>query len=109
LGIAHIRVLVDQEEITTVSNQLTWVVGTKPDMVAATAAVWVLDTPTIASAGQNGHESPQLILTTPKQDDEYEALKEKGPGVYEIAFWVDKDRDGGCVDTPYGKIIWRPK
>ena len=108
LGIAHVRILVDKKTVTDASNQLTLVVGSKPVKVTATAIVWALDTPATTSARKGGHEGPQLILTTPMRDDEHKALKENGPGIYEVAFWKDKGH-GGHADTPYGKVVWCPK
>jgi len=110
LGIAHVRVLVDEKTMTTLLNRLTSVIGSDPATRTATESVWVLETPTEALSGKKGHGgSPELILTTPKDEDERETLKKNGPGVYEIAFWVAKSRSGGSENTPYGKIVWRPE
>lgn len=103
-GIAHVRTLVDEEDFIAISYQLTSVIGSQPAIETATKAVWYLDTPTTAS--QPEHGKPQLILGVPREDSEREALKIRGPGIHEVAFWVDKDRDDGCVCTPYGRILW---
>jgi hypothetical protein len=103
-GIAHVRTLVDEEDFIGISSQLTSVIGSQPAIATATETVWYLDTPIAAS--QPEHEKPQLILSVPREDSEHEALKIRGPGIHEVAFWVDKDRDGGCVCTPYGRIVW---
>lgn len=109
LGIAHVHVLADGKAITTLSNQLTSVVGSDPITSTATESVWILETPTEALSGKGRHGGPELILATPKDEDEREALKKRGPGVYEVAFWVDKSRSGGTENTPYGKLVWRPE
>jgi hypothetical protein len=109
LGIAHVHVLADGKAITTLSNQLMSVVGSDPITSTATESVWILETPTEALSGKGGHGGPELILATPKDEDEREALKKRGPGVYEVAFWVDKSRSGGTENTPYGKLVWRPE
>ena len=107
-GIEHVRVLVDEKDITTLSNKLMSIVDSQPIIKTETETAWVLDTPTTSSS-QSGYRGPQLIVSTPKQDDEREALKDRGPGVYEVALRVDKCRGGGSVNTPYGKIVWHPE
>jgi hypothetical protein len=99
---------VDEQDITTLSNQLTSIIDSQPVAVTETETVWVLDTPS-TSSNKSGYKSVQLIVSTPKQDGEHQALKERGPGVYEVALRVDKDCGSGSVHTPYGKIVWHPE
>ncbi|KIM72282.1 hypothetical protein PILCRDRAFT_743071 [Piloderma croceum F 1598] len=108
LGIAHVRVLVDEKDIATLSNQLTSIINSQPITATETETAWVLNTPSTLSS-TSGYKSLQLIVSTPKQDDEHKALKERGPGVYEVALRVDKDHGSGSVSTPYGKIVWHPE
>jgi len=110
LGIAHLRVLVDEKTITTRSKKLTSIIGSQPIRAMATESTWLLDTPTTASSSQpgRGNPGPHLILSSPKQDNEHKALKEKGPGIYEVEFWVEEGHNSGGTNRPYGKIVWRP-
>ena len=103
-GIAHVRVLVDENAIYRLTKQLTSIIGSQPIKEAGTEAVWVLDTP----SSRSEHGSPQLILSAPDQDDERKALKVTGPGIYEVAFWIARGDSGGSAKTPYGKIVWHP-
>lgn len=96
----------DNKDFITISNQLTSVIGAHPTIATTTETVWDLDTP--AQASQPEDKKPQFILSVPKEDSEREALKKRGPGIHEVAFWVDEDREGGSVSTPYGRILWLP-
>jgi hypothetical protein len=110
LGIAHVRILADEKAITFLVGQLTSIFGSEPITSTLTESIWVLDTPTQASSscGEIGTGGPELIVTTPKDKDEFGKLKKSGPGIYEIAFWVEKSRSSSSERTPYGKIVWCP-
>ena len=108
LGIAHVRVLADEKAITSLVGQLTSIVGSEPITSTLTESIWVLDTPTQASSSC-GEIGPELIVTTPKDEDEFGKLKKSGPGIYEIAFWVEKSGSSSGERTPYGKIVWCPE
>jgi hypothetical protein len=99
---------VDEKDITTLSKQLTTIIDSQPITATKTETAWVLNTPSTSSS-KSGCKSPLLIVSTPKQDGEHEALKERGPGVYEVALRVDKGHGSGSVNTPYGKIVWHPE
>lgn len=105
VGIAHVRLLADAQEFTSLSLQLISVVGTPPTSATAAEVAWALDT-TNTNIDANGQ--PRLILSLPRDAEEQEALETKGPGIYEVAFWVNKGRQGGSIRTPYGKILWVP-
>lgn len=105
LGIAYVRILVPDDNFTRLSKQLTSVLGLPPTTAAATETVWVLDTPITTTSGT---ARPQLILSVPEEEDEKEALRNGGSGIFEVAFTVEKGKQGGSVNTPYGKISWRP-
>jgi hypothetical protein len=59
------------------------------------------------SIDAEGH--PHLILSLPADKEEEEALEDRGPGIYEVAFWIERGRESGSVRTPYGKILWVPR
>ncbi|KAI6150316.1 hypothetical protein BKA82DRAFT_4114186 [Pisolithus tinctorius] len=80
------------------SSQLTSVVGDPPVEHSSSGYTWSLET---RHSGL-GVLRPRLILSAPVDEDEEAYLAERGPGVYEVAFW-------GTSATPYGKIVWQAK
>ena len=106
MGIAHVRILADEAAIATLSKQLTSVVGSEPVTSTPTESVWILEAQTQMASGVIRYGKPELILTTPKDDEERQKLKKNGPGIYEVRFRVVKG--SGSEYTPYGKIIWSP-
>lgn len=103
LGIAHVRILVLAESLDAQSAQLTSVVGDPPVEHSSSGYTWYLETPRTGL----GVLKPRLILSVPVDDEEEEYLAERGPGIYEIAFWVGPDGKEGTSATPYGKIVWQ--
>lgn len=103
LGIAHVRILVLAESLDAQSAQLTSVVGDPPVEHSSSGYTWSLETP---HSGL-GVLKPRLILSVPVDSEEEEYLAERGPGIYEIAFWVGPEGKEGTSATPYGKIVWQ--
>jgi len=99
-GIAHVRILTSSQTLTTVSRQLTSVIGDLPAATTDTEVIWILDT---VHERQN---RPKLVLSSPKNGDEFSFVGNMGTGIYEVAFRVDRGEDGGSGTTPYGKIVW---
>lgn len=103
LGIAHVRILVLAESLDAQSAQLTSVVGDPPVEHSSSGYTWSLETP---HSGL-GVLKPRLILSVPVDEEEEGYLAERGPGIYEIAFWVGPEGKEGTSATPYGKIVWQ--
>ncbi|KAI6111177.1 glyoxalase-like domain-containing protein [Pisolithus sp. B1] len=105
LGIAHVRILVVAESLDAQSAQLTSVVGDPPVGHSLSGYTWSLETP------HSGLEAlkPRLILSAPVDEEEETYLAERGPGVYEVAFWVGPEGKERTSATPYGRIVWRVK
>lgn len=97
------RVLVEPEKLSLLSRQLTSVVGVSPHKNTATEVAWTLEHQVAQGA------SPKLILATAQNAEEEKKLAADGSGIYEVGFWIDKDREEGSVYTPDGKISWLHK
>lgn len=95
--------LVGSEKLPRISKQLTSVVGISPGKDTATEVSWTLEHQAARGA------SPRLVLGTANDDVEEKKLAADGAGIYEVGFWVDKDREEGSVYTPHGKISWLHK
>lgn len=93
--------MVDEKEFPAAVKQLTSVIGCSPVTQTATDTIWALK-----NQSQGGRSDPRLILSLPR-DAEEERLSTDGLGIYEVAFWIDRDHEEGCVRTPYGRISWR--
>ncbi|EIW85580.1 hypothetical protein CONPUDRAFT_48792 [Coniophora puteana RWD-64-598 SS2] len=101
-GIAHVRLLASPPSLKTLASQLSSVIGEQPT-VSHGLHVWTLDVPKADTP------KPLLILGAPADEEETKALDNKGPGIYEVAFWTGKDGKKGDGRTEYGsKIVWRP-
>ncbi|KAI6138157.1 hypothetical protein BKA82DRAFT_4249309 [Pisolithus tinctorius] len=105
LGISHVRILKMAESLVAQSSQLTSVVGDPPVEHSSSGYTWSLETP---HSGL-GVLRPRLILCAPVDEDEEAYLAERGPGVYEVASWVEPGGNEGTSATPYGKIVWQVK
>lgn len=105
LGISHVRILTMAESLDAQSSQLTSVVGDPPVEHSSSGYTWSLETP---HSGL-GVLRPRLILSAPVDEDEEAYLAGRGPGVYEVAFWVEPGGKEGTSATPYGKIVWQVK
>lgn len=104
LGVAHIRLLALGDSIPDVVRQLTYVVGSEPSVLGASAAVtsysWDIDTGDSALPCR-------LILGEPENSEEEQFLKTVvGAPVFEVGFWVKDKPSLGSVMTPYAKIAW---
>lgn len=102
LGIAYIRILVEDSDLPDIKANMTSVVGRSPVSNTSRRATWVLDTPRTDVAGGK----PRLIISVPETADERWTLRERGEGIYEVAFLVRSGMKAGQAWTPYGKIIW---
>jgi hypothetical protein len=103
-GIAHVRVLTSLQTLTSVSRQLTSVIGDSPKTTTDTEITWILDTV------RGLKDGPKLILCSPENGDEADFVGNVGTGIYEVAFKVNQGgHDGGSGTTPYGKIVWTPQ
>lgn len=102
LGVAHVRLLVDEEALSDMIADITSIVGRSPVSTTERGATWVLDTPRKDVTGG----TPRLIISVPETEDEQQALIERGEGIYEVAFLVSAGKKAGQAKTPYGKIVW---
>ncbi|KAH7914079.1 glyoxalase-like domain-containing protein [Hygrophoropsis aurantiaca] len=98
LGIAYIRVLVDESKLVEISTQLTYIIGDEPLSKSDIEYQWELETP--SDFGRT--RKPRLILSAPRDDEESEAAR----GIHEVAFWTSSEGKEGEALTPYGKILW---
>lgn len=57
-------------------------------------------------SGRSGVRGPRLILSAPTNDEEESHLDTKGPGIFEVGFFVGRDGVERESSTPYGKIVW---
>jgi len=105
LGVAHIRVLADSEAFTSISRQLTTVIGTQPILSTDEEVIWALETVTSVVR----QEGARLILSLPEDEEEETFVGTKKSGIYEVGLWVEKEKKNGCVKTPYGSIVWVPR
>jgi hypothetical protein len=102
LGIAYVRILVEDNDLSDLKANITSIVGRSPVFHTSRRATWVLDTPRTDVAGGK----PRLIIGVPETADERWTLKERGQGIYEVAFLVSSGTKAGQAWTPYGKIVW---
>ncbi|KAH8114103.1 glyoxalase-like domain-containing protein [Phellopilus nigrolimitatus] len=109
-SVAHIRLVVQSSAFLAVSKQLTSVIGAQPSTSSSTEVSWELKTPTTegATESENGTKrgipSPKILLTAAQKHVEEVAVTEQGPGVHEIAFWVERGHEGE-EKTPYGRVL----
>ncbi|KAI6028827.1 hypothetical protein F5J12DRAFT_780361 [Pisolithus orientalis] len=92
------------ESLGAQSSQLTSVVGDPPVEHSSSGYTWSLETP---HSGL-GVLRPRLILSAPVDEDEEAYVAERGPGVYEAAFWVEPGGKEGTSATPYDPFIAQP-
>ncbi|KAG1835494.1 glyoxalase-like domain-containing protein [Suillus variegatus] len=102
LGVAYIRILVEDDDLSDVTADITSVIGGSPVSNTSRRVTWVLDTPSTDVAGGR----PQLIISVPETEDERRTLEGRGEGIYEVAFFVSSGMKAGQSWTPYGKIVW---
>lgn len=103
-GIAYVRLLAQPEALAGVSAQLTSVVGETPrSNGTGSEYVWTLEVPSVHPLGG---QNPRLILSAPTKREEYIHLTSKGPGIFEVGFWVGRDGVEREASTPYSKIVW---
>lgn len=99
-GIAHIRVLTSSQTLTSVSRQLTSVIGDSPAATTDSEVTWILDT---VSGRKDG---PKLILDSPKDGEEASFVGNVGMGIYEVAFSIDRDGHGGTGMNLMENLSW---
>ena len=109
LGVAHVRVLAAPESLDRISAQLTSVIGDPPSNVSLSPCspseyAWQLKTPLSGGLGAN---RPHLILGAPANEEERSYIAERGPGIFELCFWVKRGGKEGAAMTPYGRITWQ--
>ncbi|KAG2107964.1 glyoxalase-like domain-containing protein [Suillus discolor] len=102
LGVAYVRILVGDDDLSDVTADITSVIGTSPVSHTSQRVTWVLDTPSTDVAGGK----PRLIISVPETEGERWTLEERGEGIYEVAFLVSSGMKAGQSWTPYGKIVW---
>jgi len=101
-GVAHIRIITSEGDFSRTCDELSAALGALPFERATGEARWHLST-------LNGVRSPTLVLATPRPADQDEVqfvAGNRGPGIYEIGFWVGEGGEEGCVMSPFGKIVW---
>lgn len=102
-GVAYVRVLVEAERLARVSAQLTTVLGEPPQLDSAGPEyTWTLEVPLCTP----GSQKPRLILSGPTNEAERAHMDTKGPGIFEVGFFVGPDGVEREASTPYGKIVW---
>ncbi|KAL4065172.1 glyoxalase-like domain-containing protein [Scleroderma yunnanense] len=109
LGIAHVKVLVAPEWLDRFSAQLTSVIGDPPSESSSSPHspseyTWLLETPLSKGSGTS---RPHLILSAPVDEEERSYVAERGPGIFEVSFWVKHGSKEGASTTPYGRITWQ--
>ncbi|KAH7928212.1 hypothetical protein BV22DRAFT_1059561 [Leucogyrophana mollusca] len=102
LGIAYVRVLVGRKALSELSSQLQFVVGEEAILKTNTQLQWELKTP----SGSGSTRNPRLVLSIPTNEEEEVSLKDRGPGIAEVAFWTGDGGKAGEAVTPYGKVVW---
>lgn len=104
-GIAHVRVLTSASSLDELTSQLTSVIGNIPHSLGENIVFWELETV------RPGDTPPRLILQSPDQNDDEadQFVLQNVIGIYEVGFFVDKDKKAGKAKTPYGKIAWVPR
>ncbi|KDQ59694.1 hypothetical protein JAAARDRAFT_33271 [Jaapia argillacea MUCL 33604] len=101
LGLAHVRLLAEEQGFSILSNQVTSIIGARPIESSASEAKWVLDSPNISSS------PPYLILSKAKTEVELDYLRTGGAGIYEVGFLVPQGSGRhGSAETPFGRIVW---
>ncbi|KAG6329717.1 hypothetical protein ID866_9372 [Astraeus odoratus] len=106
-GVAHVRVLTGRESLERCAAKLTSVVGDPPAEVRTSSSLeytWLLETP---ASGLGVVSTPRLVLSAPRNLEEDAYLDERGPGIYEVAFWTKPGGKEGVSATPFGRIIWQ--
>ncbi|KAF7968077.1 hypothetical protein HWV62_32071, partial [Athelia sp. TMB] len=103
-GVAFVRIYAEKTALAGVSRQLTSVIGASPTTETATEVAWTLEHQ--AKSGP----SPKLVLSATRTNSAVDTKEDEeatpGRGIFEVGFWVDKEREEGSVTTPYGKISW---
>lgn len=106
------RLLAGQHDLAQLARQLTSVLGAPPAVSSASEVTWDLASPAANSGDENGKReggvpAPRLVLGVPRDAAETRHFEERGPGIFEVGFWTESGK-GGSVDSPYGRIVWRP-
>ncbi|EPQ58673.1 hypothetical protein GLOTRDRAFT_73225 [Gloeophyllum trabeum ATCC 11539] len=108
VGVAHVRVLAEEAGIPALTREYTTVVGSPPVSSQPGADVsWTL----ASTAAAHSIPDPVLVVSAPRDAQEEGYLRERGAGLYEVAFWVVEGEggkgDGESEETPYGRVVWR--
>ncbi|KAG6838351.1 hypothetical protein C0991_012396, partial [Blastosporella zonata] len=99
-GILHVLVLTSRDTFSSLSLQLTSVIGTPPISTTDTEVTWQLE------AVHKKKGGPKLILKTVETEREASHVQNVGTGIFEVAFATESKE--GSASTPYGKIVWTP-
>jgi hypothetical protein len=102
LGVAHIRVLARPGTFAGVARQLTTVIGAPPIRSTDEEVIWALG----SAVPLVGREGARLVLSLPTDEEEDVFVGTKKSGIFEVAFWVEKEMERRRVKTPYGSIVW---
>ncbi|TFK46356.1 hypothetical protein OE88DRAFT_1638375 [Heliocybe sulcata] len=112
LGVAHARLLADDTLMSDLKHHFASIIGEPP--VQNDPLTWTLSSPNSLQTDQaSGTKvpAPLLLLTLPENHEEETYLKERGSGLYELAFWFRKNgqgKEGGDSDeTPYARVVWK--
>jgi 4-hydroxyphenylpyruvate dioxygenase-like putative hemolysin len=98
-GIAYVRTLVGEEDLTVLAHEITSVFGAGPIRSSANVVVWAFQS-----------TKQEYILCSPQSDEEYEHYAQHGGGLYEIAFHsgIGVKGDAIFVCPEHGKVLLRP-
>jgi len=101
-GIAKLHLLVPRTSFPVVKQQLTHVLNLEPT-TSPEHAEWSLLT--------HSQDLPTHLYLSHPADEEQERFTqdpERGSGVWEVSFWVDKDHADDPVIVPgFGRILWK--
>ena len=107
LGIAHLRLLAPPNVFTTLSADLTAIMGEAPVENSAREHVWLLDLP--GNIAPKWH--PRLVLCEPDMNDEGQArfVRTHGAGLFELGVRIaESGGKQGSSETPFGRVAWIP-
>jgi hypothetical protein len=112
-GIAHLRVLAPPRMFTSVSAELTAILGEAPIKGPAGSHVWLLDLLPggITTTPKDLKLHPRVLLCEPdaSKEDEVRFVESHGAGLYEVGVQVDEDSGKrGSSETPFGRVAWIP-
>ncbi|KAH0584571.1 hypothetical protein H2248_010104 [Termitomyces sp. 'cryptogamus'] len=98
-GISYLLVLTSPGTFSSLTRQLTTVIGTPALSSRNTEAIWQLE-------AVHKTKGPKFILRISETEREVNFVQEVGTGIFEVAFSTEGKE--GNVTTPYGRIAWIP-